>query len=69
MDIKISMTEFVNFVNSSGMSKMTIVQNAKMKHEEEEKILSTIGVTLRMKWKNSWKGKERRKVLKNLPKR
>lgn len=37
MDIKISMTEFVNFVNSSGMSKMTIVQNAKMKHEEEEK--------------------------------
>ena len=49
MDIKISMTEFVNFVNSSGMSKMTIVQNAKMKHEEEEKILSTIGVTLRMK--------------------
>lgn len=35
-DIKISMTEFVNFVNSSGMAKMTIVANAKMKHEQED---------------------------------
>ena len=30
------MTEFVNFINSSGMAKMTIVANAKMKHEQEE---------------------------------
>ncbi len=35
-DIQISMTEFVNFINSSGMAKMTIVANAKMKHEEIE---------------------------------
>lgn len=30
------MTEFVNFINASGMSKMTIVSNAKLKHEESE---------------------------------
>ena len=35
-DIRISMTEFVNFINSSGMAKMTIVSNAKMKHQEED---------------------------------
>ncbi len=35
-DIQISMTEFVNFINSSGMSKMTIVSSAKMKHEQED---------------------------------
>lgn len=35
-DIRVSMTEFVNFINASGMSKMTIVSNAKMKHEEPE---------------------------------
>lgn len=33
-DIQISMTEFVNFINASGMAKMTIVANAKMKHEQ-----------------------------------
>jgi hypothetical protein len=33
-DIQISMTEFVNFINASGMAKVTIVSNAKMKHEE-----------------------------------
>lgn len=33
-DIQISMTEFVNFINASGMTKLTIVSNAKMKHEE-----------------------------------
>lgn len=35
-DIQISLTEFVNFINSSGMKKMTIVANAKAKHEEAE---------------------------------
>lgn len=35
-DIRVSMTEFVNFINSSGMARMTIVANAKMKHEEAE---------------------------------
>lgn len=35
-DIQISMTEFVNFINASGMTRMTIVANAKAKHEEEE---------------------------------
>lgn len=35
-EIKISMTEFVNFINASGMAKMTIVSNAKLKHEEED---------------------------------
>lgn len=35
-DIQISLTEFVNFINSSGMKKMTIVANAKAKHEETE---------------------------------
>ena len=33
-DIQISLTEFVNFINASGMAKMTIVSNAKAKHEE-----------------------------------
>lgn len=33
-DIQISMTEFVNFINASGLAKLTIVTNAKMKHEE-----------------------------------
>lgn len=33
-DIQISMTEFVNFINASGMARMTIVANAKAKHEE-----------------------------------
>ena len=35
-DIHISMTEFVNFVNSSGMSKITVVANAKARHLEED---------------------------------
>lgn len=35
-DIQISMTEFVNFINASGMAKMTVVANAKVKHEEIE---------------------------------
>ena len=35
-DIQISLTEFVNFINASGMAKMTIVSNAKAKHEEQE---------------------------------
>lgn len=35
-DIQISLTEFVNFINASGMSRMTIVSNAKAKHEEQE---------------------------------
>lgn len=35
-DIQISLTEFVNFINSSGMKKMKIVENAKLKHEEPE---------------------------------
>lgn len=35
-DIKISLTEFVNFINASGMAKMTIVSSAKAKHEEQE---------------------------------
>lgn len=35
-DIRVSMTEFVNFINASGMSRMTIVSNAKLKHEESE---------------------------------
>lgn len=35
-DIQISLTEFVNFINASGMAKMTIVSNAKYKHEEQE---------------------------------
>lgn len=35
-DIQVSLTEFVNFINSSGMKKMTIVANAKAKHEEQE---------------------------------
>lgn len=34
-DIQVSLTEFVNFINSSGMAKMTIVSNAKMRHEIE----------------------------------
>lgn len=35
-DIKISMTEFVNFINASGIARMTVVANAKAKHEEME---------------------------------
>lgn len=35
-DIRVSMTEFVNFINTSGMPKMTIVANAKARHEEME---------------------------------
>lgn len=35
-DIQISMTEFVNFINASGMARMTVVANAKAKHEEVE---------------------------------
>ena len=35
-DIQVSLTEFVNFINSSGMKKMTIVASAKAKHEEQE---------------------------------
>ena len=35
-DIQISLTEFVNFINASGMAKMTIVSAAKAKHEEQE---------------------------------
>ena len=35
-DIQISMTEFVNFINASGMARMTIVANAKAKHDEME---------------------------------
>lgn len=35
IDIHISLTEFVNFINASGMAKMTIVSNAKMRHEDE----------------------------------
>ena len=35
-DIRITLTEFVNFINSSGMKKMTIVSAAKTKHEEQE---------------------------------
>lgn len=35
-DIQVSLTEFVNFINSSGMKKMTIVANAKAKHEEQD---------------------------------
>ena len=35
-DIRITLTEFVNFINSSGMKKMTIVSAAKAKHEEQE---------------------------------
>ena len=34
-DIQVSLTEFVNFINSSGMKKMTIVANAKAKHKEQ----------------------------------
>ena len=33
-DIRITLTEFVNFINASGMAKMTIVSSAKAKHEE-----------------------------------
>lgn len=35
-EIRITLTEFVNFINSSGMKKMTIVSAAKAKHEEQE---------------------------------
>lgn len=35
-DIQVSLTEFVNFINASGMSKVTIVSAAKAKHEEQE---------------------------------
>ena len=35
-DIRVSMTEFVNFINTSGMAKMTIVAKAKEKHEEDD---------------------------------
>ena len=35
-EIKVSLTEFVNFINSSGMKRMTIVSNAKFKHEEQD---------------------------------
>lgn len=35
-DIQVSLTEFVNFINSSGMKKMTIVASTKAKHEEQE---------------------------------
>jgi hypothetical protein len=35
-EIQISMTEFVNFINASGMARMTIVAKAKAKHEEIE---------------------------------
>lgn len=35
-DIQISLTEFVNFINASGMAKMTIVSAAKAKHLEQE---------------------------------
>lgn len=35
-DVRITLTEFVNFINSSGMKKMTIVSAAKAKHEEQE---------------------------------
>lgn len=35
-DIKISLTEFVNFINASGMAKITIVSSAKSRHEEQE---------------------------------
>jgi len=33
--IKISLTEFMDFVNNSGSSKITVVQNAKNRREEE----------------------------------
>lgn len=35
-EIQVSLTEFVNFINASGISKMTIVSTAKAKHEESE---------------------------------
>ncbi len=36
-DIQISLTEFVNFINTSGMARITVVANAKAKHEEHER--------------------------------
>lgn len=34
--IKVSLTEFMNFVNKPGMANVTVVSNSKNKREEEQ---------------------------------
>lgn len=49
--IKISLTEFMDFVNKSGMSKMTVVSSAKTRREDEYKAFTDYWLKLREKIK------------------
>ena len=47
--IKISLTEFLNFVNKSGSAKSTVVSTAKNKREEEYKFFQDYWNALKIK--------------------
>jgi len=55
--IKISLTEFMNYVNKSGSAKTTIVVNAKTKREEEYQFYKDYWLKLREKIKEVHKKK------------
>ena len=40
-NIKITLTEFINFVNKSGTAKATVVKNAKKRREDEDNPYTT----------------------------
>ena len=49
--IKISLTEFMNFVNKSGSAKSTVVSNSKNKRDEEYEHYKDYWLKLREKLK------------------
>ena len=64
--IKISLTEFMNFVNKSGASKVTVVQKAKSKREEEYAHYKDYWLKLRDKIKSVHKSEGSHDDLKEL---
>ena len=64
--IKISLTEFMNFVNKSGSSKATVVSTAKNKREEEYEHFKDYWLKLREKIKSVHKKSQTHEDLKEV---
>src|SRR5690606_39829946 len=64
--IKISLTEFMNFVNKSGTAKATVVSTSKNKREEEYEHYKDYWLKLREKLKTVHKKSESHEDLKSL---
>ncbi len=64
--IKLSLTEFMNFVNRSGSSKATVVSNSKNKRDEEYEHYKDYWLKLREKLKSVHKKSQTHEDLKSL---